>query len=138
MATGGMASSTMRRTRAAKALGGRSGAERGRPADVAAGGHPGLERDLAEERRADVVGQRLPAAAAEQRVRLAVVAREGGHVLDHADDAQVRLAGQVGGAGGDLLRADRRGRHDDHLRPGSRRARPIWMSPVPGGRSISR
>ena len=61
------------------------------------------------------MGQGLAAALAEQRVLLAVVAAEAAHVLDHADDADVALAGHRRGPDGDLLRAHRRSGHDDHL-----------------------
>ena len=57
-----------------------------------------------------------PAARTEQCVRLAVVAGERAHVLDHADDRQEAALGHVGGPLGDLLRGDRRRGDDDHRR----------------------
>ena len=70
---------------------------------VAAGRHRRLERHLAEQRHADLVGERLPTAGAEQRHRRAVLAREVGHVLDHADDPHEAAPGHVGRPLGDLL-----------------------------------
>ena len=50
-------------------VGGRAGAGQGnRHASVAAGSHRRLERDAAQQRHADLVGQGLPATFAEQRV----------------------------------------------------------------------
>ena len=58
----------------AERLGGGPVAQGDRGARVAAGRHRRLERDRPEQRHADLVGQRLAAALAEQRVRLAVLA----------------------------------------------------------------
>ena len=55
------------------------------------------------------------AAGAEQRVRRAVLAREVGHVLDHADDPHEAAPGHVGGPLGDLLGGQRRRRDDHHV-----------------------
>ena len=46
---------------------------------------------------------------------VAVLAREVGHVLDHADDAHEAAPGHVGGPLGDLLGGQRRRRDDHHV-----------------------
>ena len=60
----------------------------------------------ADERHADLLGERVAAAGAEQRVARAVGRDELAHVLDHADDLHVGAAGHVGDARRDLLRGD--------------------------------
>ena len=111
MFTGGATSVTIRSAMARNAsAAGPSPCEHHRLAGVAAGGDRRLERHLAEQLDADLVGQRLPAARAEQRVRLAVVAGERAHVLDHAGARAGSCAGPC----------RRRGR-----RPSGRRA-PAW------------
>ena len=71
--------------------------DRDRPARVAAGRDSGLERHPTEQFDADLVGQRLAAARAEQCVLIAVLARERRHVLDHAAHPQEAAPGHVGG-----------------------------------------
>lgn len=66
------------------------GVEHDGTARVAPGRHAGLERDLADERSADLGGQRGAAARAEQRVARAMLAGERRHVLDDTDDAWLR------------------------------------------------
>ena len=59
---------------------------RGSAAGVGQLGHPGLERDAAEQRRADLFGQPLAAARGEQLEPAAGLGiDERAHVLDHAD-----------------------------------------------------
>ena len=78
--------------------------ERHRSTFVVAGGDGGFDRDPPDERCADRLGQRLAAALAEQRIRLAVLALERAHVLDDADDREEAAARHVGRPLGDLLR----------------------------------
>ena len=76
------------------------------------------ERHLADQRHAEVVGQELAAALAEDRKSLTVGSGEAGHVLDHAEQLEVDLARHLGGAAGHRL-GGRLGRgHDQHLRLG--------------------
>jgi len=84
-----------------------------REAVVAAGAQLGDERHLAEQRYFELIGELLATTFAEQAIRRVVVAGEPRHVLDHADDLQVDLAGHVRGALRDLLRRRLR-RRDDH------------------------
>ena len=74
------------------------------------------ERDLAEQRDVELVGQELAAALAEDREALAVGGREAGHVLDHPEHLEVDLGGHLGRAGGDRLRRRLRRRDDHDLR----------------------
>ena len=106
MSTGGTVSVTMVRAMARKAsAAGPVPVEGHRHAGVAARGHRGLDRHLAQQLDADLVGQGLPAALAEQGVAGAVLAGEGAHVLDDAGHPQERAPGHVGGADGHLLGA---------------------------------
>ena len=117
----------------------RPGLQGHRQAGVATGRHGRLQRDLPEQRHADLGGQRRAAAGAEQRVRRAVVAREVGHVLDHADDPHEAAPRHVGGPLGDLLGGQRRRRDDDHVGPRAAAGPgPSARRRCPGGMSISR
>ena len=91
--------------------------ERGLPASLAAL-TVGLEGDLAEQGHAEVGGQGLAAARAEQGVRLAVVAGERAHVLDDAEHLEVGAAGHVGHPHGHLLGGQGRRGDDQHLGAG--------------------
>ena len=73
------------------------------------------QRDLAEQRHVELVGQALAAALAEDREALPVRRGEAGHVLDHARDLEVDLVGHLRRAARDLLGGVLR-RRDDHER----------------------
>ena len=78
---------------------------------LAQGRHQG---DLAEQGHAEVVGELLAAARAEQLVAGPVVAGEPAHVLDDAPHRQLQLPGGVGGALGHPLGGRLGGRdHED-------------------------
>ena len=74
------------------------------------------ERDLAQQRHVELVGERLTAALAEDLEALAGRGREAGHVLDDAGDLERDLARHLRGAARDLLRGRLRRRDDDELR----------------------
>src|SRR2546421_315576 len=75
-----------------------------RPALVGAYAQLLLERDLAEQRDVELVGQQLAAALAEDREPLAGRRREARHVLHHARDLEVEALGGLGRALCHLLR----------------------------------
>ena len=108
------------------------------PALVARGDHVGVERDPAHHGDPYLGRQPVAAALAEQRVPLAVLALEGGHVLYHSGHTHVRTPEHVGGPPGDLLCCDRGVVTTSTSARGSILARPMGTSPVPGGMSISR
>ncbi len=89
---------------------------------VTALGDRRVEFDLAQERHTQFFTQCTTTALTEEGVTLAAGAGETAHVLDDAEDADVRLAREVRGASGDALCGDRRCRHDQlaHLRKESR------------------
>ena len=74
------------------------------------------QRDLADERHVELVGELLAAALAEDREALARGGDEAGHVLDHARDLEVDLLRHLGRAARDLLRRRLRRRDDQELR----------------------
>jgi hypothetical protein len=76
----------------------------------------GDERDLAEQRYLEALGEVVAAAGTEQLVALAVVAGEPAHVLDDALDAEVHLLGHEAGALRHALRRGLRRRDDVELR----------------------
>ena len=78
-----------------------------RSAEVALLAQPRVERDLAEERHAELLRERRSAAAPEDVAR---------HVLDRTDQAHVRLLRHDRRTRCDLLRSGLRSRHDDDLR----------------------
>src|ERR687895_2760531 len=75
-----------------------------------------LQRDLAEQRNVQLVGEQLAAALAEDREALPARRGEAGHVLDHAGDLEVEAQGRLGGALRHLLGRRLRRRHDHELR----------------------
>ena len=75
----------------------------------------GHERDLREQRHAELVGELLATAGAEELVARAVVAGEPRHVLDHADHVEVDLLRHRRRALRDALRRGLRRGDDDHL-----------------------
>ena len=113
---GGSSSSTMRAASSWKAapagLSGR-GARRARLRRRA--DDRGLDRDLRDERRPDLLRQCGPATRSEEREALAVGRDELRHVLDHSDDLHVRPARHVGDTDRDALRGETRCRDDEHL-----------------------
>ena len=88
-----------------------------------------IERDAAEQRHADLVGEPLAAARSED---LLPGADEVRHVLGDTDDAEAHLLCHSGRPHRDLLRGRLRGRHDEHLRPGQQLAERDRDVPRPG------
>ena len=94
-----MASASKTRGRLAVRLG-----HHDRHALVAALAEGRHERDLGQQRHAELVGELRAATGAEQLVAGAVVAGEPAHVLDDPAHRQLELAGGVGRALGHPLR----------------------------------
>ena len=109
-----------------------------RDAGVRVGAQRHRQRDLAEQRDVELVGQALAAALAEDREALAARRGEAGHVLDDAEISRLTLS---------AIWAERRATFCAascgvvtimNVACGSSWESDIETSPVPGGRSISR
>ena len=96
------------------------------------------ERDLAEQRHVELVGQQLAAALAEDREALAVGAVKADMFSITPDHLEVDLGGHLGGAAATLWAAGCGVVTIRILAWGRSWASVIETSPVPGGRSSSR
>jgi len=97
-----------------------------RLAEIALPAQQRVERHLAEQRHVELRGERRAAAGAEDLT---------GHVLDHAEQAHVRLACHRRGTRGDVLGELLRSRDDDDL--GTRQQLPERDRDVAGSGGMS-
>ena len=139
---GGSSSSTMRAASSWNARAGRA-VGRGRARPGAPASPPSTPRARAGSRATSGApisrGERVAAAAAEHRVARAVGRDELAHVLDHADAPSCTSGAPCRRrAPRPSARASAGVVTTSISACGSMRARPIWMSPVPGGMSMSR
>ena len=96
------------------------------------------ERDLAQQRHVELVGERLAAALAEELEALAGRGREAGHVLDDAGDLEWTLPAICAARRATFCAVGCGVVTMTNCAWGSSWASVIETSPVPGGRSTSR